>query len=51
MTNEQSKRMEILARLDELDQLQETTTDSATLETIKARKKALRTALESILNA
>lgn len=51
MTNEQSKRMEILARLDELDQLQETMTDSATLEAIKARKKALREALERILNA
>lgn len=50
MTNEQSRRMEILARIDELDRLADTTTDRATLMQIAERKKALRTALEKLLN-
>lgn len=51
MSNEQSQRLELLARLDELDRLQDRTTDSELLKMIAERKKALRTALESILNA
>lgn len=50
MTNEQSQRMEILARLDELDRLASTTNDRETLEKIAERKKALRAALEKPLS-
>ena len=48
MTNVQAKRLEILARLDELSRLEETTDTSETLILIAERKKALRTALESL---
>ena len=48
MTNVQAKRLEILARLDELSRLEEITDNSETLKLIAERKKALRTALESI---
>ena len=51
MTNEQSRGMEILARIDELDRLTANTTDRATLMQIAERKKALRDALEKLLNA
>lgn len=47
MTDNQAKRTEILARLDELDRLTETTTDRETLDRIAERKKALRTLLET----
>lgn len=50
MTNEQSTRTEILARLDELDRLQDITTDRETLERIAERKKALRIALDKLLS-
>lgn len=48
MTNEQSKRVEILARLDELDRLTELTHDSETLKRIAERKKTLRAELDSL---
>lgn len=48
MTNEQAKRADILARLDELNRMEEATTDPKTLEVIAERKKVLRTALESL---
>ena len=48
MTNEQAKRMDILARLDEINRLEELTEDTETLKWIKERKKALRAALESL---
>lgn len=48
MTNEQAKRADLLARLDELDRLTSCTTDRETLERIAERKKALREALDSL---
>ena len=48
MTDKQAKRADLLARLDELDRVTEITTDRETLERIAERKKALRTALESL---
>ncbi len=51
MSNEQSQRLELLASLDELDRLQDRTTDSELLKMIAERKKALRTTLQSTLNA
>lgn len=48
MTNEQAKRADILARIDELNRLEELTDDSKTKEMIAERKKALREALDSI---
>ena len=42
MTNHQSDRMEILARIDELERLKETTDDERVIEKIKARLKELR---------
>ena len=48
MTNEQAKRADILARIDELDRMQEATDDEKTKEMIAERKKALREALDSI---
>lgn len=47
MTNEQSREMNILARLDELERLKANTTDPAMLEYIAEREKVLRTALTS----
>lgn len=51
MTNEQSQRLELLARLDELNMMKACTTDPETLEHLAEREKALRTALDRILNA
>lgn len=51
MTDKQADKVEILARLDELDRMATNTTDCATLEYIAERKKALRIALEKPLNA
>lgn len=48
MTNEQAKRADLLARLDELSRLEEATNDSKTKEVIAERKKVLRNALDSI---
>lgn len=48
MTNEQAKRADILARLDELNRMEEVTTDTKMLEVIAERKKALRVALDSL---
>lgn len=48
MTNEQAKRADLQARLDELDRVQEITTDSETLKWIAERKKVIRQALDSI---
>ena len=48
MTDKQAKRSDILARLDELDRMEEITTDSDTLKWIAERKEVLRTALDSI---
>lgn len=48
MTDKQAKRADLLARIDELDRMSEITTDRETLERIAERKKALRTALESL---
>lgn len=48
MTNEQAKRADYLARLDELSRLEEITTDRETLERIAQRKKAIREALDSL---
>lgn len=47
MTNEQSREMTILARLDELERLKTRTTDPAMLEYIAEREKVLRSALTS----
>lgn len=51
MTDKQANKAEILARLDELDRMVTNTTDRATLEIIAERKKALRQALDKLLNA
>lgn len=51
MTNEQSTLLILLTRFYELTTMKESTTDSKTLEYLVSREKALRTALESILNA
>lgn len=51
MTDMQAKRADLLARLDELDRMTAITTDRATLEKIAERKKAIRTALDKLLNA
>ena len=51
MTDMQAKRADLLARLDELDRMTTITTDRATLEKIAERKKAIRTALDKLLNA
>lgn len=51
MTDKQADKTEVLARIDELDRLEEVTTDPATLIYITARKKALRIALDKLLNA
>lgn len=48
MTDKQADKVEILARLDELDRMTNRTTDRELLEYIAERKKALRTALESL---
>ena len=48
MTNHQSDRMEILARIDELERLKGTTDDEGVIEKIKARLKELRDSLAAI---
>ena len=48
MTDKQSKRMEILSRLDELDRLQTETTDQNTKDLIDKRKAELRAKLETL---
>lgn len=48
MTNEQSRRNEILTRIDELNRMEEVTTDPQTLEYIKQRKKELRKDLDTL---
>ena len=48
MTNEQSDRLTILARLDQLMRVEEIATDEKTLEWIRERKKELRAKLDSI---
>lgn len=51
MTDKQAERVDILARLDELDRMALITTDRETLNKIAERKKALRAALDKPLNA
>ena len=48
MTNEQSDRLMILARLDQLMRVEEVATDENTLNWIRERKKELREELDSI---
>ena len=48
MTDKQSERADIYARIDELDQTEKHTTDNETLKYIEARKKELREKLENI---
>ena len=48
MTNEQSDRLMILARLDQLMRVEEVATDEKTLEWIRERKKELRAKLDDI---
>lgn len=43
-----TKREELLARLDELDRMKDSTTDPAVIEWIAERKKAIRTTLDSL---
>ena len=50
MTDKQAKRLETLARLDELDRLKTLTTDHKMQEVIEERKKALREALDKPLS-
>ena len=50
MTDKQAERLDILARLDELDRMALITTDRETLEKIAERKKALRIALDKHLS-
>lgn len=47
MTNEQSREMNILARLDELQRMKASTTDLVILKYIEEREKVLRQALVS----
>lgn len=50
MTDRQAERLEILARLDELDRMKTQTTDQEMQEVIEERKKALREALDKPLS-
>lgn len=47
MTNEQSRELNILTRLDELERMKAITIDPAMLEYIAEREKVLRAALTS----
>lgn len=47
MTDEQAKRADLEARIDELDRLEDVTEDAKVLEYIKARKKELRDRLDT----
>lgn len=48
MTDKQSKRLEILARIDELDRLKASTTDPNTIKELEKRKAELRAELEAL---
>ena len=48
MTDRQSKRLEILSRIDELDRLEARTTDQITKALIKQRKAELRNELQAL---
>ena len=48
MTNEQSTRFEILARIDQLMRVEEITTDAKTLEWIREQKRELRAKLDTL---
>ncbi len=48
MTDTQKKRLEMLARIDEIDRMMDCTTDEELLEKMAERKKALRAALQSL---
>lgn len=48
MTDEQARRADLEARIDELDRMAEVTEDAKALEYIKARKKELRTKIDSL---
>ncbi len=48
MTDKQSKRLEILARIDELDRCKANTTDPKIQEAIEKRKAELRTRLDAL---
>ncbi len=47
MTNEQSRRLEILSRLDELERLDTTDWTAKQIEALVQRKKALRAQLNT----
>jgi hypothetical protein len=47
MTNEQSRELILLSRLDELGRMKASTTDPVVLKYIEEREKVLRTALVS----
>ena len=48
MTDEQARRADIEARIDELDRLSDVTEDGKVLEYIKARKKELRMKIDAL---
>ena len=50
MTDKQSDKAEMAARIDELDRMEEITTDPVMLRYITERKKVLRTALDKLLS-
>ena len=50
MTDKQSNKADIQARLDELNRLEAVITDPKILKVIAERKQVLRTALDSILS-
>lgn len=50
MTDKQSDKAEIAARIDELDRMEEITTDPVMRHYITERKKVLRTALDKLLS-
>lgn len=50
MTDKQSDKAEIAARIDELDRMEEITTDPVMRQYITERKKVLRTALDKLLS-
>ena len=48
MTDTQEKRLEMLARIDEIDRMMDYTNDDELLKKMEERKKALRTALANL---
>ncbi len=48
MTDEQARRADLEARIDELNRLEDVTDEAKVLEYIKARKKELRERLDTI---